>query len=127
MRVIARSWLEFRADVVALRLDQVASKMIAVRLLTEVRGRIQYAVWSDANHRTSTKRAIGRHVLASAAKTATSFGAIEGSTPRDTVSRGVEPSIASKDVAVFAALAETPGGMRCGGRRNIIRNIIRNK
>ena len=36
-------------------------------------------------------------VLASAAKTATSFDAIESSTPRETVSRGVEPSIASKD------------------------------
>ena len=55
-------------------------------------------------------------VLASAAKTATSFGAIESSTPREAASRGVEPSIAPKDVAVFAALAETIFGMRCGGR-----------
>ena len=36
-------------------------------------------------------------VSASAAKTATSFGAIEGSTPREASSRGVEPSIAPKD------------------------------
>ena len=36
-------------------------------------------------------------VLASAAKTATSFGAIESSTPRGAAPRGVEPSIAPKD------------------------------
>ena len=36
-------------------------------------------------------------VSASAAKTATSFGAIESSTPRATVARGVKPSIAPKD------------------------------
>ena len=35
-------------------------------------------------------------VLASAAKTATSFDAIESSTPREDSSRGVKPSIASK-------------------------------
>ena len=56
-----------------------------------------------------------------------SFDVIEGSTPREAASRGVELSIAPKDVAVFAALAKTPFGMRCGGRPDKVKKYNKKK